>query len=277
MRTLLVVLVLLSAAALNACGGAAESPPGTGETTPTGTMVPVAPVSPADGLWGRTFVSTSVTGTTIPGSGPLEVAFPERGQIAMSAGCNRGVSSVNLSGGVVRTGPIATTQMACDGELADADTWMIDLFASEPEWTLTEDGVLILSSPGVTITLENKVAADPDRPVVGTTWVVDTLISPDAITMSAALETAAPNLTITPDDRVTGSTGCGRLSGSAHVGDDTITFGRLSTTQTACSADVAEVAQSVVHVLRGEVAYSVNGGAMRLTGPDGYGLGLRGE
>lgn len=271
MRTSLVALALLSAAALSACGNSAD------DTAAASTTPSVASPSPADALTGRTFLSTSVEGTTIPGGGPLEVAFPERNQIAMSAGCNRGIGSVDLSGGTVRTGAIATTMMACPGELANADKWMTDVFAAAPTWTLSGD-VLTLTSPGVTIALTDKKTTDPDRPVVGTTWVVDTLISTQAITTSAALETAAPTLTIGKDGQATGSSGCNRFNGPVRVGDTTITFGPLATTMAACLDDeTAEVERSIQHVLDGEVTYTVDGATMRLTKSDGTGLGLRAQ
>ncbi|WP_305092077.1 META domain-containing protein [Prescottella sp. R16] len=271
MRTPLVALALLSAAALTACGGASDDAAGaTSETTAASTAT-----APQDALWGRTFLSTSVTGTAIPGGGPLEVAFPERDRIAMSAGCNRGVGSVDLSGGVVRTGPIATTMMACPGDLEAADTWMTDVFAAAPTWTLADD-VLTLSSPGVTIALADKKTTDPDRPVVGTTWTVETLITPDAITSSQAIEAADANLTIGQDGQVSGSSGCNRFSGPVSVGDSTITFGPLASTRMACTDEsVADVERSVLHVLDGEATYAVDGPTMRLTRADGTGLGLR--
>ncbi|CAM3230896.1 META domain-containing protein [Prescottella defluvii] len=273
MRTPLVVLALLSAATLSACG---NSDDGADAGTTTSDATASATAAPEDALWGHTFLSTAVTGTAIPGGGPLEVAFPEKGNIAMSAGCNRGVGGVDLSGGVVKTGAIATTMMACPDELAGADTWMTDLFATQPSWALT-DGVLTLTSPGTTVTLADKKTANPDRPLVGTTWVVDTLISPQAVMTSAALEASAPTLTIGDNGQATGTTGCNRFNGPAQVGDGTVTFGPLASTKMACPADVTEVEQSVQHVLDGEVTYTIDGNTLTLMRADGTGLGLQGH
>lgn len=271
MRAPLAALVLLSAAATSiACSSSADSR----DTSATADTTSLAPSSPGDALWGRTFVSTAVTGTAIPGGGPLEVAFPERDGIAMSAGCNRGVGSVDLADGVVTTGPIATTMTACPGELVGADKWMTDLFASRPGWTYVDD-VLTLAAPGVTVVLADKKTTDPDRPVVGTAWVVESLIGPDAVVTSTALDAAAPTLTIGQDGRATGSTGCNRFDGPVRVGDSTITLGPLATTRTACPDDLAEIERTVLHVLDGEVTYSVEGPTMRLLRADGTGLGLR--
>ncbi|MBM4485507.1 META domain-containing protein [Rhodococcus hoagii] len=268
MRTPIVLLALLAVATSGGCGSA-DGDSGASTTTSA------SAASPGDALWGRTFVSTSVTGPAIPGGGPLEVAFPERNSIAMSAGCNRGVSSVDLADGIVRTGAIATTMMACPGELAGADKWMTDLFEARPTWEL-DGAILTLTAPGAAVTLTDKKTANPDRPVVGTTWVVDTLVTPQAVSTSVALEASAPTLTIDDAGQVTGSTGCNRFNGPATIAGDTITFGPLATTRMACPADVADVERSVLHVLDGPVTYEVDGPTMRLTKDDGTGLGLRG-
>lgn len=272
MRMQTVLLALLAATTLSACSDGADGDTSESDTTTSAS----AAASPADALWGRTFVSTEVTGPAIPGGGPLEVAFPERNGIAMSAGCNRGVTSVELAGGTVKTGAIATTMMACPGDVGGADKWMTDLFAAQPTWALDND-VLTLTTPDATVTLTDKKTADPDRPVVGTAWVVDTLVTPQAVSTSAALEASAPTLTIDDKGQATGSTGCNRFTGPATIEGDTITFGELATTRMACPTDVAEVERSVLHVLDGQVTYEVDGAILRLMKADGTGLGLRGH
>jgi heat shock protein HslJ len=107
--------------------------------------------------------------------------------------------------------------------------------------------------------------------------VVESLITPDAVVTSTALETSAPSLTIGQDGQATGSTGCNRFSGPVRVGASTITFGKLATTRVACPDDVTDVERAVLHVLDGEVTYTVSGPTMELTRPDGTGLHLRGN
>ncbi|SEK21152.1 META domain-containing protein [Rhodococcus maanshanensis] len=249
-------LALLAAAFLTACS--AESTP-----TPSG----------AD-LQGRTFVSTEVEGAPIPGGGPLTVEFVGQDRISMTAGCNRGNSTVDLSDGTVVTGPIATTMMACVGDTAGADEWMTSLFEADPAWTLDGD-TLRLTTSDTSVTLVDKKIANPDRPITGTTWVVDQLISPTAVTTSVALETAAPTLLIGDDGSVSGSTGCNRMTGTAQVAGDKVTFGPLATTMMACEPDVAEVERAVLGVLNGETTFTVDADRARVMQADGDGLGLR--
>ena len=225
-------------------------------------------------LTGRTFVSTEVTGTPIPGDGPLVVEFPEAGRIAATAGCNRSVGAVDLADGVLRADRLASTLMSCPPPIDGADTWLSDLFAAQPRWHLDGD-VLTLDGGDVSVSLLDRTVADPDRPVVGTQWVLTELVTATAVSTSRVLEKAAPTLTVAADGTVSGSTGCNRFTGNAAVGDTALTFGPLATTRAACpDPELADIESAVLAVLSGEVRYTVEGAQMRLTAADGVtGLG----
>jgi len=112
--------------------------------------------SPSD-LVGRRYVSTSVEGRAIPGGGPLELSFPARERLAASAGCNRFTGTAELSGGVVRTGVLASTRMACPPPREGADAWLRELFSASPRWSSDGD-VLTLTTSFVTVTLTDRAA-----------------------------------------------------------------------------------------------------------------------
>ncbi|WP_016883125.1 MULTISPECIES: META domain-containing protein [unclassified Rhodococcus (in: high G+C Gram-positive bacteria)] len=254
MRTTATVLGLLTFASLTACGGDAQ--PG--------------PPDPA----GRTFVSTSVEGDPIPGGGPLVLGFTDTGRLSVEAGCNHGSADVDLSGGKVVAGPLAMTLMACPGEAAGADAWVAALLDAQPNWTLGGD-TLTLTTPTGSVTLTDEKVVRPDRPVVGTTWTVTALISPDAVTTTAALERTAPQLLIAGDGSASGFTGCNRMTGTADVQRSSISFGPWATTRMACPPDVSEVERAVLAALTGETGYSVHSDSLRLVNSDGIGLTLR--
>lgn len=256
-RTFGLAVLLTLAATTAACAG-------DGAATP--------PQDPAV-LTGRAFVSTAVSGPPIPGGGPLVVEFPESGRIAATAGCNRSVGAVDLGDGVVRADRLASTLMSCPPPIDGADTWLSDLFAAQPRWHLDGD-VLTLDGGDVSVSLLDRTVADPDRPVVGTQWVLTELVTAAAVSTSRVLEEAAPTLTVAADGTVSGSTGCNRFTGNATVGD-TLMFGPLATTRAACpDAELARIESAVLAVLSGEVRYAVEGARMRLTAADGVtGLG----
>jgi heat shock protein HslJ len=226
-------------------------------------------------LTGRTFVSTEVTGTPIPGDGPLVVEFPEANTIAATAGCNRAVGAVDLSDGVVHADNLASTMMACAPPKDGADAWLSALFAGNPRWTVDGD-VLTMTGDAVTVSLTDKKVVDPDRSLTGTEWVATTMYTPEAAITSAALERSAPTLIVAEDGSVSGSTGCNRFTGTARIGDGTLTFGPLGTTRMACpDAEVTAVENHVLAVLAGETTYEIDAATMRITAPNGVdGLGF---
>lgn len=223
---------------------------------------------------GRTFISVTVDGDQIPGGGPLVVGF-DHGRLSASAGCNHGSGPVDLTGGVVAVPQLALTMRACPPPIGDADGWMARLFDARPRWTLAGD-TLTLITDAATVTLRDKQVVTPDRSLTDTTWLVRSLISPQAITSSLALERASPSLSIAADGAVAGWTGCNRMTGRADLSGtpDTITFGPPAVTRMACPDGRGEIEQAMLRVLDGPVQATIDADELRLKRADGYGLVL---
>ncbi|MCK0091007.1 META domain-containing protein [Rhodococcus sp. F64268] len=262
MTRILGLLALCSVAvAVSACSTGASDPSGSGS---------------ADDLTGRTFISTEVNGSPIPGGGPLVVEFPEPGRLAATAGCNRFAGAVDLADSTLRSPDLASTMMACPPPRDGADGWLSSLVAESPQWSLDGDA-LTLTGDGTTVFLTDKKVVDPDRPISGTEWFVTTVRTSDAVMSSAALDETAPELVVTEDGQVSGSTGCNRFTGTAEVSDGTIVFGPLATTRAACTdPELTEIENHVLAVLSGETTYVIDGAEMTLTASNGVdGLGYR--
>lgn len=227
-------------------------------------------------LEGRTFVSVAVQGEPIPGGGPVTLSFAD-GQVSAYAGCNHGSGAADLADGYLTTTALATTMMGCPPPFADADAWMARLLEARPAWALSGDD-LTLSTPTTTVTLRDKKAVDPDRPLIGTSWRVQSLVSADAVMTSVALEESKPGLTIRDDQSVVGWTGCNTFYGRADVVDGIVSFGPINTSGPVCPGEVGEIEQSIRRVLDGPVQASVDGDQLTLTGGvKADGLVLRAE
>ncbi|MGV9825472.1 MULTISPECIES: META domain-containing protein [unclassified Gordonia (in: high G+C Gram-positive bacteria)] len=103
-------------------------------------------------LVGKSFTSTSVSGTPIPGGGPLSVAFPEAGRISATAGCNRHMGRLTVSGDTMSAGDLASTMMACPPPRDGADAWLSTFLTSPVTWKYG-DSTLTLTSAGSTAVL----------------------------------------------------------------------------------------------------------------------------
>ncbi|MDY6809494.1 MAG: META domain-containing protein [Actinomycetota bacterium] len=133
----------------SAAAGPAPLPPAPIRPAP---VPPVVPDDPYTLLADRTYSSVAVIGGSIPGGGPLVVAFDETPRVGMDAGCNSHAGSVTASGDQLRIGRLASTMMACPPPRADADDWLAR-FTSVPLTWRVFGPILTLSSPLQTVVL----------------------------------------------------------------------------------------------------------------------------
>jgi heat shock protein HslJ len=249
--------LLAAAVLLVACTGGAS--PGGSE--------PPGPGGPG-AIDGRTFLSTAIAGRALVPGSQVRLSF-EGDRIGASAGCNSMGGSYAVDGGRLVVGALATTEMGCDPALMDQDTWLGG-FLDGASIALAGD-MLTLAKDGVTLTLLDREVADPDRPLVGTRWVVDGLVSGDAVSSVPAGVVATLAFS---DGEVAVEAGCNSGGGTAEIGETTITFGPIALTEMACGPDAMAVEQAVTAVLSGTADYAIEADSLSLSGA-GVGLLLR--
>ncbi|HKY51727.1 MAG TPA: META domain-containing protein, partial [Candidatus Limnocylindria bacterium] len=120
----------------------------------------------------------------------------------------------------------------------------------------------------------DRKVADPDRPLVGTRWVVQSVIDRDVA--SSIPSGAVAHLTLSAD-AFRGNDGCNEMGGTVATTSTTIRFSDVFTTKMACEPDRMRLEQSVLEVLRDEVNYQIDADLLRLRHPGGRGLDLRAE
>jgi heat shock protein HslJ len=251
-------LALLSTVLLASCGGGAS--PSSSGPAPGGS-------AGAGGLEARTFLSTAVDGRVLVAGSRIRLSF-RNGQVSASGGCNSMGGAYHLDGNRLVTDQLITTDMACAQALMTQDQWVAALLNGA---TLSLDGnSLTMSGNGVRVTLLDRVVADPDRPLIGTRWVIDGLLAGNTASSIPFGATAA--LTFS-DGRVDVETGCNTGGGTALVAGGSITFGTLTLTKRACAAEIAGLEQAIVQTLTGTVAYTIDADIMALTAR-GAGLSL---
>jgi heat shock protein HslJ len=265
--------------AMTACGDSSPDPSAQSAATDTATApsaastaasvapttVPPTTAAPdlATSLGDRTFLSTAVEGFTLVDGTRIALAF-EGPNLGASGGCNQLAGTWSVEGDVLVVPPMAQTEMACEPPaLMDQDTWLASVLTSRP--TLTVDGVtLTIAAPGATVTLVDQEVAHPDRPLEGTVWTVDTLVSDDA---ASSLPTGASPPTLTFEGgTVSVGTGCNTGSGSYTIAGDAVTFGPIATTRMACIDPAGQqVEQQVLTVLTGTATTAIDADTLTLT------------
>jgi heat shock protein HslJ len=258
--------LLLLAAVLAVLVAACSAGTGTPEPTVGG-----GPPAAGDtgGLEGRAFLATDAIGRALVPGSLVRISFAD-GQVGASGGCNSMGGPYAIDGDHLVVRQLAMTEMACEPRLMGQDAWLASLLDGA---TIRLDGdTLTLSNDGAALTLVDREVADPDRPLVDTRWIVDGLVTGDAVSSVPVGVVAA--LTFS-DGRVEVEAGCNRGGGAVAATDVTLTFGPIALTKMACEGGAMEVERLVSEVLSGRVQYTIEAGTLTLDA-GAAGLTLRG-
>jgi len=253
-RPLVLVTVLVLAACTDAPGGAGGNP-----------------------LDGHEYLSTSVTedGADRPlvDGTRIRIGFDD-GQIGASAGCNTMGGTYRLEGGVLVFEGGGMTEMGCDEPRHAQDEWLIGFLGSGP--TVVQSGTdLTLSADGTVITLQDSEVAEPDLPLTGTTWTVDSIIFGDAV--SSVPNGAVATITFGDDGSVEVNPGCNQGVGRFEASDGTLRFVDLAVTEMACDGPGGQLEAAVLPVLGADgLTWAIDSGTLTIMAGNN-GLGLRGS
>ena len=117
-------------------------------------------------------------------------------------------------------------------------------------------------------------SAEPDRPLEGSRWSLETIMRDG--TAGSVPAGANAYLTIGAG-RVTGATSCTQFEGPASVSGNTVTFGGLGTRKVPCAAQLEGWDSAILDLLRGAVTARITGDRLVLTGAGGRALEFRAE
>ena len=214
MRLIHLAAIAAAAVMLTGCGDATDG--GTDAGTDPASDAPSDPSSPTsdtsdtgiDGAW------KLVRGTTADGPLPLVDRFPitldlDGEAIGGTSACNHYGGTVTHDAGSIDIGDVFGTEMACTDEVMVLETAY--LAALQVVDTVARDGAtMTFTGPGVELTFD-EVPAVADAELTGTTWVLESLVSGDAVSSTLG----EPAILVLGDDRtLTGSTGCREFTGT---------------------------------------------------------------
>jgi len=237
---------------------------------------------------GREFWSTSVTdrGAERPLVDGTRIALDFRdGNIGAAAGCNSMGGTYRIDDGVLVVGDLFTTEIGCDPERHAQDEFVAALLSSDPTIALEGDRLMIASAD-VEVELVDRAVADPDRPIVGTTWEVTGFLEGEAATSFAVDEPAT--LVFNDDSSISGFDGCAAFTVPVEVadgsiggpvdGDGELQFGPIAVDDPAadCPAELDEYRSLVQAVLAGQATYTIDGPNLTILN-DTVGLTLRAQ
>lgn len=270
-------VVLLAVAVLSSCGDDTDvaGGPGTDEPSPSALPLGVDLVS-------TDVVRDGVADGLVPGT-LVRLTFHEDGRVIAAAGCNTisiEVEEPAIVDGTFRATAGATTEMGCDPARHQQDEWLADLLSSGPSWSW-DGATLVLASGDDELTLVDREVAEPDLPLEGTRWVLDTIIEGDGPddAVSSVSEEVVARVRIGLGG-LTGSDGCNEIDAEVELDGESIEIVSWTTTDIACEdADVERVVEAFDAVFQegARIAWSVESDRLTLTGDDGQGLAFTAE
>ncbi len=186
------------------------------------------------------------------------------GRVTGSGGCNSFTGPAIVSGASIKIGPLASTEMACDGAGGDVEKVYLANLVAAASYTATADALTIFDAGGTEILV---YAAGPANPLVGD-WNVTGYNNGNEAVVSPTVGT---ELTATfTEDQVSGSAGCNQYNGAYTLDGDTITIGPLATTRMACEQGVMDQEAAFLAALQTpDLGVEVNGATVTLRDASG--------
>jgi heat shock protein HslJ len=233
--------------------------------------------TPADSLDGTEWISAAVTeaGADRPLVGDTEIrlSFAD-GRLGAAAGCNTMNGAYRVEDGRLIVEGGAMTEMGCDEPRHAQDEWVFAFLGAQPS-IAREGDKLTLTAGETVIALQDREVAEPDLPLTGTTWTVDSIIAGDAV--SSVPNGATATVIFSDDGTIQVDTGCNGGAGTYDVTDGTIRVLDFETTLMGCSDAVAHLEAAITGVFGpDEIEYTIDAGSLTLMAGD-QGLGLRGD
>jgi heat shock protein HslJ len=236
-----------------------------------------------DGLEGHTFLSESVTEAGEPrdlvDGTQIRLEFGDDGNLSVNAGCNHLLATASIGADALEVDGVGGTEMGCDPDRHAQDEWISEFLTGSTGWALDGDR-LTLTSGDTEIVLLDRVVADPDRPLEGTRWIVDTIISGsgnDGAASSMYAGTEGSAWLVIEDDRFTAHSGCREYTGSVTESGTQLAFADTVQTDPACAPELEEIDEVMAAIVTGEVEFNIEAARLRLDHPDDVGLALHAD
>jgi heat shock protein HslJ len=225
-----------------------------------------------DGAWVLT--AATVDGQTLSLNEQYRVTMTIDGsEIGGRAACNSYGGSFSMDNDSFHLGDIAVTEMACEPAVMQIESAFLSGLARVTSATRSGDNTS-LTGDGVEFSFALLLPV-PTAELIGTTWVLDTVIQGDTATSTVAGAEAA-TLLFDADGTFIGGTGCRDLSGEYTVTGDTVQLNSFRA-DGECPSDIEWQDGQVITVLESGFTVEITGDRLTATAPGGEGLLYRAQ
>jgi heat shock protein HslJ len=249
------IVPTLIALILGACGG--------GEAASSSSTEPSAPTVP-DGDWDL------IDGISVVAGFPITLSIVGS-DVSGRAACNSYFGNAAFDGTTATFGEFGATAMACEPEVMAAEAAFLTALGMVETFAVSSDDLTLSTQLGDLVF--GRVVPPPTADLVGTTWVLDTLIEGEA---ASSVGGDPATLLLTADGTLIGSTGCRALTGTWIENGGVFIVPTLSA-DGECPGDLAKQDSLVVTVVGDEFRADVDGDRLTLTSMGGDGLVYRAQ
>lgn len=252
MKTLAIATALMTLA-LAACGE--EQPPGAG-----GDLTGIT--------WQLTAGTVDGSPLTPIATAPVTLTFQADGTAGGTAACNSYGGDVTLTGDTLAfpNGLVQTEMYCMDDGVMDLESGYLGALGRVGGFQATTDA-LVLTGAGVELRFAPQ-PEEPDAALVGTTWVLESLIEGETASTPAAEAT----IEFAADGAVSGTTGCNGYFGSY---DAATGFSAIGSTKMACEGPIMDQETRFLAVLADHATVTVDGSRLTITDLSGNALEFR--
>lgn len=258
-----------------ACGDDA-TPAGSGSATdrtdPDVTLpAPDGDVGTIDGFW--RLASATIDGAAIVLVDGWQVTLDVDGsQIGGRAACNGYGGTAVIGDGTITVGELSWTEMGCEPAVMQLEQAYLGALPEVTSFVVADDR-LTMTGPTSELIFD-PVAPVDDTEIVGTTWVLDTMIEGQVASNSPNM--SAATLTLNDDGTLTGSTGCRLLEGEWITSGAEVVFTSFSAiddpTAGVCAPESEALDGFIIGVLEGGFTVEVAGSRLTVMAQAGQGL-----
>ena len=229
--------------------------------------------SPADDAVGEwELVSGTSGGRPLPQpAGSRATLTLDGSQAGGTSFCNHYSATYRRSGSSIEFDAIGGTEMGCAPDVMEAE-FAYTAALGDVDTLVVESVDLVLTGPGVELRFR-PVPEVPPSELVGTTWVLDTLIDGEV----ASSVVAGSMVRLEADGTIIATTACHTLSGTWTRDGDEISLRDLVTQELDCPADYRTQDDHELAVLADGFRSSIEEDRLTALDADGRGLVYRAE
>lgn len=217
------------------------------------------------------YLSSPLSSFTLVPDTAVRMNF-EDNRMSVSAGCNTMFGQFQLDDSQLRVSPLASTMIGCPEALSDQDRRLDEFLTGGPIVSASDDGFTLTDTDETTLVMVTREVADPDRPLTGVNWRLESITQADAVVSAVGFDSVA--VTFGPET-VQVTTPCADGQADYTVLEDgNLTTGELSLVPSAqpdpqiCgpASGVVEAESALVELFGGTVEVANDASTVSLTG-----------